>query len=471
MSFLRLDWLGTQAELLWTSRFLHGDEESLGFAQRDELSRTYGEDQEETRESPTASSLEGGNETPTSPSSSTCLKITTWEAGWNVTNAIQGIFVLGLPYALLQSGYLGLLLLILAAVICNYTGKILVSCLYEDNEEGQPIRVRDTYEDIANACCKRLCPLLGGRVVNAAQVVELMMTCILYLVVSTNLMCHSFSFLPLPPAAWSVMTFLTLVPCMLIRDLRVVSRLSLLCSLAQFLITFIVVAYCLHQAHRWSWRRMVLLVDFERFLVSVGVIIFSYTSQIFLPTLEGSMEDRGDFSDMMSWTHSLACVLKTTFSVLAFLTWGEDTKEVITDNLPIGIRMVVNLCLLAKALLSYPLPFYAVAEVLQSSVLRLEAAQVGVDMGTLVLRGCLLLMTFLMALCMPHFSLLMGLTGSVTGAAMTFILPSLFHLQLKWTTMSSRLKALDLLILTLGSLCSLSGLVCSIKGMIQAFGR
>ncbi|CAB1342825.1 unnamed protein product [Coregonus sp. 'balchen'] len=302
MYFMRLDWLGSRAELLWTSRFLHGDEMSLGFTQRDELSRTYGENQDETRESPTTSSQY-----------SNCLKITTWEVGWNVTNAIQGVFFLGLPYALLQSGYLGLLLLVLAAVICNYTGKILVSCL--DNEEGQPIRVQDTYEDIANTCCKRICPLLGGRVVNAAQVVELMIT---------NIMCHSFSFLPLPPAAWSVVTFLTLVPCMLIRELRVVvvSRLSLLCSLAQFLITFIVVAYCLHQAHRWSWRRTVLLVDFDRFLVSVGVIIFSYTSQIFLPTLEGSMEDKGDFSNIMSWTYSLACVLKTTISVLAFLTWG-----------------------------------------------------------------------------------------------------------------------------------------------------
>ncbi|CAB1342826.1 unnamed protein product [Coregonus sp. 'balchen'] len=81
--------------------------------------------------------------------------------------------------------------------------------------------------------------------------------------------------------------------------------------------------------------------------------------------------------------------------------------------------MVVNLCLLAKALLSYPLPFYAVAEVLQSSVLRLEAVPGGVETGTLVLQGCHLL-TFLMALYMPHFSLLMGLMSSVT-----FILPSL----------------------------------------------
>ena len=51
-----------------------------------------------------------------------------------------------------------------------------------------------------------------------------------------------------------------------------------------------------------------------------GVIIFSYTSQIFLPTLEGCMADRGQFRGMMDWTHALACVLKTAFSLLALLT-------------------------------------------------------------------------------------------------------------------------------------------------------
>lgn len=376
--------------------------------------------------------------------------------------------MLGLPYALLQSGYLGLLLLILAAAMCSYTGKILIACLYEEDESGRLVRVRDTYEDIANACCRQLCPRLGGQVVRAAQVVELMMTCILYLVVSSNLMGHSFPFLPLPPAAWSAVTFLSLVPCMLIRDLRMVSRLSLLCSLAQFLITFVTVGFCLQQAHSWSWHRMALWVDAEKFLVSFGVIIFSYTSQIFLPTLEGSMEERGDFADMLTWTHALACVLKTLFSVLAFLTWGEETKEVITNNLPEGLRLMVNLCLLAKALLSYPLPFYAASEVLQGCMLKQENGTAP-EAAILALRAGLLMLTFIMAMYVPHFSLLMGLTGSVTGAAMTFLLPTLFHLQLKWTMLDGRLKAINFLILVLGSLCSLSGVICSIKGMIEAF--
>ncbi|KAL0163693.1 hypothetical protein M9458_039446, partial [Cirrhinus mrigala] len=233
----------------------------------------------------------------------------------------QGIFVLGLPYALLQSGYM-------AALICSYTGKILVSCLYEEDENGHLVRVRRTYEDVATACCRHICPYIGGKVVNAAQVVELVMTCILYLVVSSNLMCHSLFFLPLTPAACSAITFLILVPCMLIRDLRVVSRLSLFCSLAQFLITFIVIGYCLRQSSQWASRRLsAVVVDFDGFQVAVGVIIFSYTSQIYLPTLEESMTDRLDFNSMIDWTHALACVLKTAFSVVAFLTWGEETKE------------------------------------------------------------------------------------------------------------------------------------------------
>lgn len=77
-----------------------------------------------------------------------------------------------------------------------------------------------------------------------------------------------------------------------------------------------VMLYCLSRASSWSWSSLRLAVDPEEFLVSVGVIIFSYTSQIFLPPLEGSMEDRGQFDAMLGWTHGAACVMKTVFSLL-----------------------------------------------------------------------------------------------------------------------------------------------------------
>ncbi|NXR25941.1 VIAAT protein, partial [Cinclus mexicanus] len=360
---------------------------------------------------------------------------------------LQGIFVLGLPYALLHSGYSGLLLIVLAAALCCYTGKILIACLYEENENGQLIRVRETYEDIANACCKKLSPSLGGIVVNVTQVVELIMTCILYLVVSGNLLSHSFPYVPVAEKTWSVFAFVTLLPCMFIRTLKIVSKLSQLCSLVHFVIIFV----------------------FEDFLVSVGVIIFSYTSQIFLPTLEGNMKNPREFRCMLNWTHFFACILKTTFALTAFLTWGENTKEVITDNLPSFLETLVNLCLLTKALLSYPLPFFAATEIVYSCISKDNHSNYRSPLLALTIRGLFLLLTLLMAMFTPHFALLMGLSGSVTGAAMTFLLPSLFHLKLKWKKLSFLEKCADISVFILGFLCSLAGIVCSIKGLLEVF--
>uniref|UniRef100_A0A8B9Q7I2 Vesicular inhibitory amino acid transporter n=1 Tax=Apteryx owenii TaxID=8824 RepID=A0A8B9Q7I2_APTOW len=374
-------------------------------------------------------------------------------------NGGQGIFVLGLPYAFLHSGYSGLFLIILAAALCCYTGKILIACLYEENEDGQLKGVRDTYEDIANACCKKLFPKLGGIVVNVTQMMELIMTCILYLVV-----------IPVTEKTWSVIAFVTLLPCVFIKTLNIVSKLSQLCSLVHFIIILVVMTYCLTKTHQWSWAKFRLSIEFEDFLVSVGVIIFSYTSQIFLPALEGNMKNPGEFRCILNWTHFFSCVLKSAFALTAFLTWGEETKEVITDNLPSFLQTLVNLCLLTKALLSYPPPFFAATEIAYTCVSRGNHPSYRSPPFALGVRCSLLLLTLLMAMFAPHFALLMGLTGSVTGVAMTFLLPSLFHLKLKWKKLTFLEKCADISVFILGFPCSVAGIVCSIKGLLEVSG-
>ncbi|KAJ0061029.1 hypothetical protein NL108_004737 [Boleophthalmus pectinirostris] len=390
---------------------------------------------------------------------------------------VQGIFVLDLPFALVHSGYMGLLLLVLSAWVCNYTGRILVSCLYEEGHCGGPrVRVRHSYQDIAETCCRGLCPhcpALGGALVNVAQLIELLMTCTLYLVVSTSLLSDSLSGLAVPRLGCSLLGLLFLMPCLLLTDLRPVSTLSLLCTLAHILISLLVMLYCLSRARSWHWSSLSLSVDPEDFLVSVGVIIFSYTSQIFLPSLEGSMEDRGQFNTMLGWTHGAACVMKTLFALLCVLTWGCDTSEVITDNLTPVLRPLVNSCLLAKALLSFPLPFYSAAEILQTWILKdttphLKPGSLLPPLPVLLLRCSLLLSSLLLALLLPRFSLLMGLTGSVTGAAMTLVLPCVFHLRLQWHGLTTRGRLTDGCVLGLGVLCSASGVFCAVKRLLQA---
>ena len=76
--------------------------------------------------------------------------------------------------------------------------------------------------------------------------------------------------------------------------------------------------------------------------------MFSYTSQLFLPSLEGDMEKRSQFmvwtlftlsygfylyiKTMLNWTHVAAATLKALFSLVCFLTWVNDTAEEVTSK-------------------------------------------------------------------------------------------------------------------------------------------
>uniref|UniRef100_A0A3Q2TY10 Vesicular inhibitory amino acid transporter n=1 Tax=Fundulus heteroclitus TaxID=8078 RepID=A0A3Q2TY10_FUNHE len=476
------------------------DEEGLGFAECDDLDYDYRQgmqmdvlrgEEEEGRDVDGEGELDGDTHYQrdgTGPRQATLKsggsleedkpKITSWEAGWNVTNAIQGMFVLGLPYAILHGGYLGLFLIIFAAVVCCYTGKILIACLYEENEDGIKVRVRDSYVDVANACCAPRFPALGGHVVNVAQIIELVMTCILYVVVSGNLMYNSFPSFPVSQKAWSVLATAALLPCAFLKSLKAVSKFSLLCTLAHFVINILVIAYCLSRAREWAWEKVKFYIDVKKFPISIGIIVFSYTSQIFLPSLEGNMQKPSEFHCMMDWTHIAACVLKGLFALVAYLTWADATREVITDNLPSTIRAVVNLFLVAKALLSYPLPFFAAVEVLEKSLFQDGGRAMfpdcygpGGQLKTwgLGLRVGLVVFTLLMAVFVPHFALLMGLTGSLTGAGLCFLLPSLFHLKLQWRNLLWHHVFFDVSIFVIGGICAISGLIHSIEGLIEAY--
>ena len=49
----------------------------------------------------------------------------------------------------------------------------------------------------------------------------------------------------------------------------------------------------------------------------------------------------------------------------------------------------------------------------------------------LLVRFIYVLLTLVLAVCVPHFDLLMGLTGSLTGALLSFIFPCIFHIYIK----------------------------------------
>lgn len=176
-------------------------------------------------------------------------KISEWQAGWNVTNAIQGMFIVSLPYSVLHGGYWGIFALVFVAYMCCHTGKILVDCLYEPNERGELVRVRDSYVAVAQTV---LGPRWGGKAVNIAQIIELLMTCILYVVLCGDLMIGSFPEGAVDQRSWIMLTTMILLPCAFLKNLRSVSMLSFWCTVTHLFINVIILGYCLTRAPDWA---------------------------------------------------------------------------------------------------------------------------------------------------------------------------------------------------------------------------
>ena len=411
-------------------------------------------------------------------------KISDWQAGWNVTNAIQGMSLVSLPYAVLHGGYSGLFSLVLVSYICCHTGKILVDCLYtRDEATGKIVRVRESYVEIAQVCFGQK---YGGKIINAAQVIELLMTCILYIVLCGDLMIGTFPDGAMDMRAWMMLCSITLIPCALLKNLHSVSTLSLWCTIIHFVINAVIFAYCFVQIGDWYWDKVTFSIDASTFPVCLGIVVFSYTSQIFLPSLEGNMKEPEKFDDMLDWSHIAAAICKFVFAYVGFLTFGDATQEVITNNLPTrGFKALVNLTLVVKALLSYPLPYYAAAHLLEISFFKRkpteehpegEGPQPFASMWTrdgeyrvwaVAARVTLVMLTMFAATSIPHFALLLGFIGSFTGTMLSFVWPCYFHMYLFWNELDRQTVAWEISIICIGIFFGVTGMYSSFIGLLE----
>ena len=76
---------------------------------------------------------------------------------------------------------------------------------------------------------------------------------------------------------------------------------------------YILLGYCVMRAGDWAFSKVTMRVDILSFPIALGIIVFSYTSQIFLPTLEENMIDKSKFHCMLHWSHIAAAIFKVYF--------------------------------------------------------------------------------------------------------------------------------------------------------------
>ena len=196
-------------------------------------------------------------------------------AGWNVSNLIQGTGILGVPYAVQQGGWAAVAMIFVVAILCCYTGKLLIECMYEKSKKtGIRRRLRVNYPEVAEAVMGRK----GHIILGIIQSVEMFGGVIMYVVLLGTVWADLFQKVTgLGIKEWAAINCCLSLPTLFITKMSIVSWLSMMSvfSLMSAIITLI--AFCCTQVPAWSLANIPPFNP-QTFPIGFGIICLLYTS-------------------------------------------------------------------------------------------------------------------------------------------------------------------------------------------------
>ena len=395
----------------------------------------------------------------------------TFETFWNISNTIQGLPILVIPYAVKNGGYLAILTLLLVAVASNYTGQTIVRCLYEtDPRSGKRKRVRNSYADVGNA----FLPNIGGHLVLCTQFLELLFVASVYPLLVGRLIAKSFPHVAASCWLWTLIGGVLFVPNMFLRNLSQVAWTSILTVSSAKVIFITVLVYGFSQFHKWD------LSAFEHFEAStypsaLGILVASYLSQPFVSLIEGSMRHKEKFNFTMNLSYGTMTLLNVIIGIVGFLSFQNETAEVITNNLPEGsFRIAVNVMAAVLSFTSYTLPMFTIFDIIEKSNLPCLPKDFGKSIlkpSVILLRLSLISTSVIFAASFPAYTYLLAFVGSIAGISLEFIFPPLFHLKIYWQDMTWCNILADTAVVVTGFVVLVSGALSSVRSIIQVYSQ
>ena len=306
----------------------------------------------------------------------------------------------------------------------------------------------------------------------------------LYPIVAASVMRGLLPRLRISSGIWVLVFGLLMLPNIFFRKLYHISIMSTLTVVSAVCISVVLTLYCFTQAGTWQTYDLNEF-DLKEFVASIGVMVASYSSQMYLSIIECDMKKPKDVPLVMNAGYFAMTVLKIGVGVIAYMTFGENTHEVVTLNLPTGmILTAVNIVVVVLSLSSYTLPMFTVFEILEkdspwlmtgdielSSEKELdeETKQSYIAIRRTVVRLALVIVTLIMAVSVPHFGLVLSFIGSFTGAFLEMVFPSLFYVILKHERISTVTIVMNILIVGFSMLFMGVGIYFSGMAMIKAF--
>ncbi|CAL5068195.1 unnamed protein product [Urochloa decumbens] len=385
---------------------------------------------------------------------------------FNGLNALSGVGLLSIPYALSEGGWLSLALLLIVAAVCCYTGLLLQRCM----DSSPAVR---GYPEIGELAFGR-----GGRLVASAFLyAELYLVAIGFLILEGDNLDKLFpgTSLSLAPLGvvvsgkqlFVVLVALVILPTTWLRSLGVLAYVSASGVLASAVVVVCVLWAAV--ADGVGFRARGRMLNVSGLPTALGLYTFCYCGHAIFPTLCNSMMEKKKFSRVLVICFAACTLNYGSMAILGYLMYGDDVKSQVTLNLPEG-KLSSKLAIyttLINPFSKYALMVTPLAAAVEE---RLLAAGNKRRSVSILIRTLLVVSTVVVALAVPFFGHLMALVGSLLSVMASMLLPCVFYLKIFGVARCGRAEvSLIASIIALGSLVAATGTYSSLKKIVHEF--
>ncbi|KAK9049927.1 hypothetical protein SSX86_031103 [Deinandra increscens subsp. villosa] len=344
----------------------------------------------------------------------------------NGLNALSGVGIITVPYALASGGWLSLLLLVTIAMSTFYTGLLIKRCMDTD----PTIR---SYPDIGDRAFGKV----GRIIVLVTMNVELYLIATGFLIMEGDNLSNLFPQIEFDivgihvssKKSFVVIIASIILPTVWFNNMKILSYVSATGVLASFIILCSI--FWVGKFDGVGFREKGKIMSWNGIPSAVSLYAFCYGAHPVFPTLYTSMRNKHQFSMVLLLCFVVCTITYSLMAVVGYLMFGSKVESQVTLSLPTDktSSKVAIFTALVNPIVKYALLVTPIVNTIEDRFPSLGTRKI-----SLAIKTALLISTVVVAIALPFFAYLMSLVGALLIVTASIVLPSLCYMKILGTS-------------------------------------